>query len=115
VILENKKYVFNTEGISTIHLKIFNPYPYAIDFKHKELPISFQLAFLKKSNMETRVLELPESLGILNAHDTIQADCHFTASNLPPGLYKIGICSRTGILYDTFSSNFSEARINGKN
>jgi hypothetical protein len=115
VILENKEYTFNTAGISIIHLKIFNPYPYAIDFKHKELPILFQLAFLRKGSMETRVLELPESLGILNAHDTIQADCHFTAANLTTGLYKIGICSRTGILYDTFSSNFREARISGKN
>ena len=115
VILENKEYAFSTTGINTIHLKIFNPYPYAIDFKHEELPILFQLAFLSKGKMETRVLELPESLGILNARDTIQADCNFTVGNLSTGLYKIGICSRTGILYDTFSSNFREARINVKN
>ena len=111
VILENKKYTFNKTGTNSIHLKIFNPYPYSIDFKDKELPIIFQLAFLKKGTMETKLLQLPASLSILNAHDTIQVDCNFNVTDLAAGSYKIGICSRTGILYDTFSSRFSEARI----
>jgi hypothetical protein len=115
VILENKQYAFNSAGINTIHLKIFNPYPYAIDFKHKELPIIFQLAFLNKGNMNTVMLNLPESLSKLDANDTIKVDCTFAITDLPPGIYKIAICSRTGILYDTFSSRFSEARINEKN
>ncbi len=115
VILENKSYSFNSTGTNTIHLKIFNPYPYAIDFKHKELPIFFQLAFLKKGNMETKMLDLPESLSKLDAHDTIGVDCNFTVTDLAPGLYKIAICSHAGILYDTFSSSFYEARINEKN
>jgi hypothetical protein len=115
VILGNKQYTFNRTGTNTIHLKIFNPYPYAIDFKHKELPIIFQLAFLKKGNMNTVMLNLPESLSKLDAHDTIQVDCNFTVPDLAPGLYKIAICSRTGILYDTFSSRFREAKISEKN
>lgn len=115
VILKNKQYTFNRTGINTIHIMIFNPYPYPIDFKHKELPIIFQLAFLNKGNMETKLLNLPESLSQLAAHDTIQVDCNFTVTDLAPGLYKIAICSRTGILYDTFSSRFREARINEKN
>lgn len=115
VILDNKQYTFSTSGINTIHLKIFNPYPYAIDFKHQELPVIFQLAFLNKGNMNTKLLNLPESLSKLAAHDTIQVDCNFTVSDLPPGLYKIAICSRTGILYDTFSSRFREAKISEKN
>ncbi len=112
VILENKKYNFNMTGNNTIHLKIFNPYPYPINFKHKEFPISFQLAFLKKGNMETKSLDLPENLSILNAGDTIQVACNFNVTGLAPGSYKIGICSVTGILYDTFSSRFREAGIN---
>jgi hypothetical protein len=115
VTFGDSKYTFNRAGINTIHLKIFNPYPYPVDFKDNELPILFQLAFLKKGYMETKVLELPASLSKLNSRDTIQVDCNFTVSDLAPGQYKIAICSRTGILYETFSSRFSEAMISEKN
>jgi hypothetical protein len=113
VILNDDQYTFSRSGINTIHLKIFNPYPYIIDFRHKELPVVFQIAFIKNGNMEVKKnLELPDSISKLNVGDTISADCKFTIEDLQPGIYKLAICSETGILYDTYNSKFKEAKIN---
>jgi hypothetical protein len=113
VILSDDQNTFRRKGINTIHLKIFNPYPFAIDFKHKELPVVFQIAFLKNGIMEVKKnLELPDSISKMNVGDTISVDCKFTIKDLPAGVYKVAICSETGILYDTFNSKFKDAKIN---
>jgi hypothetical protein len=113
VILSYDHYSFNRAGINTIHLKIFNPYPYSIDLRHKELPVVFQVAFIRNGNMEVKKnLALPDSISKLNVRDTISVDCQFTIEDLKPGKYKVGICSETGILYDTFNSQLKEATVN---
>jgi hypothetical protein len=48
----------------------------------------------------------------LNVGDTISVDCKFIIKDLPAGVYKLAICSETGILYDTFNSKFVDAKIN---
>lgn len=113
IILENTQFVFSRSAINSIHLKIFDPYPYTIDLKHKELPVVFQIAFIKNGKMEVKKnLDLPASISQINVGDTISVDCQFTLKDLPAGVYKFGICSETGVLYDTFNSKFREARIN---
>lgn len=116
VILKDTQYEFSKTGTNSIHLKIFNPYPYMIDFKHKELPVVFQIAFIKNGIMQVKKnLELPESIPNLSVGDTVSVDCKFRVEELPPGIYKIAICSETGILYDTYNSIFREAVINEQN
>jgi hypothetical protein len=116
VILNDDRYTFTKAGINTIHLRIFNPYPFVIDFRHKELPVIFQIAFIKNGIMEFKKnLELPDDITQMNVGDTISVDCRFTVKDLPSGLYKVAICSETGILYDTYNSKFREARINEQN
>jgi hypothetical protein len=113
VILNDDQYTFNKTGINTIRLKIFNPYPYIIDFRHKELPVVFQIAFIKNGNIEIKKdLDLPGNVTQLNVGDTISVDCKFTIGDLMPGKYKLGICSETGTLYETYNSQIKEARIN---
>jgi hypothetical protein len=113
VILKAKQYTFSRTGIDSINLKIFNPYPFVIDFRHKELPVVFQIAFIKNGNMEFKKnLKLPDYIRQMNVGDTISVDCQFTVKDLPPGLYEVAICSETGILFDTYNSKFSQARIN---
>jgi hypothetical protein len=113
VILSDDQNTFRRKGINTIHLKIFNPYPFVIDFKHKELPVVFQIAFIKNGNIEVKKnLELPDYISTLNVGETISVDCQFTIEDLPSGMYKLAICSETGILYDTFNSSFKEVKIN---
>ncbi len=63
VILEDESYEFSRIGIDSIHLKIFNPYPFQLNFKHHELPVVFQIAFLKNGYMEVKKnLELPAGI-----------------------------------------------------
>jgi hypothetical protein len=84
-----------------------------INFKHKELPVVFQIAFVKNNYMEVKKnLELPDNISSLSAGDTITVNCKFSIEDLLPGVYKMAICSETGILYDTYNSKFKEARIN---
>jgi hypothetical protein len=112
VILSENQYSFSRNGINSIHIKIYNPYPYTINFKHNELPVVFQIAFIKNGYMEAKKnLELPDYTSSLGAHDTISADCKFTIDDLPSGDYKIAICSETGILYDTYNSRFKKATV----
>lgn len=113
VILKDNQYSFRRTGINTINLKIFNPYPFIINLKHKELPVVFQIAFIKNGNMEVKKnLELPDSISKLNVGDTISVDCRFTIEDLATGNYKLAICSETGILYDTYNSKFKKVRVN---
>ncbi len=112
VILRENQYSFKVSGENTIQLEIFNPYPYSIDFRHKELPIVLQLAFLKNGSMETKKnLELPGNLSELKPGGTIKVNCTFTIDDLAPGDYKIAICSETGILYVTYNSKFKRAKV----
>jgi len=112
VILSDDQYTFSRSDINTIHLKIFNPYPFMINFRHNELPVVFQIAFIKNGYMEVKKnLELPDSITKLNVGDIISVDCKFTIEDLPAGKYKLAICSETGILYDTYNSKFKDARI----
>jgi hypothetical protein len=72
VILNDDKYAFSRSEINSIHLKIFNPYPFMIDFRHKELPVVFQIAFIKNGNMMVKKnLELPDNVTKLNVGYTI--------------------------------------------
>jgi hypothetical protein len=93
-------------------LKIFNPYPYIIDFRDKELPVVFEIAFFKKGILEFKKnLDLPAEISELKVGETISVDCRFTLKDLPPGSYKMAICSETGMLYIASNSRFREARI----
>jgi hypothetical protein len=113
VILNDNQYTFSRTGINALHFKIFNPYPFMIDFRHKELPVVFKIAFIKNGKIKVKKnLELPDNITKLNVGDTISVDCRFTIKDLPPGIYKLAICSETGILFYTYNSKFREAKIN---
>jgi hypothetical protein len=113
VILRDDQYTFSKSKINTVNLQIFNPYPYPINFRHKEMPVVFQIAFLTNGYMEVKKnLELPENISLLNVGDTISVDFKFTLEDLPAGVYKLAICSETGVLYDTYNSKFKDVIIN---
>jgi hypothetical protein len=113
VILDNDKFTFSKSAINTIHLKIFNTYPFPVNIKHKELPVVFQIAFLKNGYMEVKKnLDLPENVTSLSVGDTLSVDCHFTLEELPAGEYRFAICSETGILYDVYNSKIRDVKVN---
>jgi len=112
VILDHKRYTFSRSGINNINLKIYNPYPYKINLKHKELPVLFQVAFIKDGNIEvSKNLELPDNISQLTVGDTISVDCKFSLEDLPAGVYSMAIVTQTGVLFETYSSEFRDARI----
>jgi hypothetical protein len=111
IILDSDEYTFSRSSVNTIHFRIFNPYPYPLNLRHEELPVVFQIAFLKNGNMEVKKnLDLSDKI-FLNVGDTISVDCQFTLEDLPEGVYNLAICSETGILYDTFNSVIKEVKI----
>jgi hypothetical protein len=113
VILNDKEYTFSRSMINSLNLKIFNPYPYTINLKHKELPVAFRIAFIKNGNIEvTRDIDLPENISQLNTRDTISVDCKFSLEDLPSGVYSMAIVTQSGILYDNYSSEFRKVKIN---
>jgi hypothetical protein len=112
VILNKDQYSFKKGEINTIHLKLFNPYPFKIKLDHEELPVVFQLGLLKNGLLEFKKnLELPDNISSLGVGDTISVDCSFSVDDIPAGNYKLAICSETGILYDTYNSLFKRVRI----
>jgi hypothetical protein len=113
VILKDEKYSFRKNSNNTIKLDFFNPYPYVIDIRHKELPVVFQIGFFKNGKREERWnLQLPDTVSQLIPGNTITLDCKFDLGELSDTSYRIVICSETGVLYDTFNSRFREATIN---
>ncbi len=115
VILDRDEYSFSLTDSNRIQLQIINPYPFSINLKHKELPVSFQLAFIKNGYMQIKQdIKLSEEINFLNPGDTIRTSYNFTIEELPAGEYKIAVCSVTGMLYDTYNSKFKDALISGK-
>jgi len=109
--LDKSEYDFSRSAPGSIQLEIWDPYKYPINLKHPEFPVAFKLAFISKGYMETIPLILPDNISELTPGDTIRAEVNFSIGDLPAGRYKMAVCSETGILYITSSSNFSEAVI----
>ncbi len=114
VIPLHDSWLFSNTEKDSIDLRIFNPYPYALDFKHPEFPIVLQVAFYSEDgNIEMkRNLDIQSDLSILNQGDTLSVSCNFRIDGLPEGKHRLVICSEAGILYDVFSSRFMEVTVN---
>ena len=104
---------FSNAEADSIDLRVFNPYPYPLDFKHPEFPIVLQVAFYSEDgNIEMkRNLDIQYDLSILNPGDTISVTGNFRIDGLPEGKHMLVICSEAGILYDVFSSRFMEVTV----
>ena len=112
IVLDKDMYLFSRQEICTVKLTLFNPYPYPINLKHIEFPVVFQIAFIKKGNLEyNKRIDLPENIKVLNVGDTLMIDCSFTIEDIPSGEYKFAIYSETGILYNTYNSRFKKVII----
>ena len=112
VILDGDNYNFSGNSENIVHLNIYNPYSFPVRLNHQELPVVFQIAFLKNGYREIKKnLELPPGISVLNVGDTLKVDCRFTLEDLPAGDYRIAICSETGFLYDVYNSRFSNAKV----
>ena len=110
VILEPGIYSFSIRDTNRLNFKIYNPYPYSIDLNHEELPVLFKLAFITDGHAEYRKnIEIPNDVALLNPSDTINAVFRFTLDEVPAGKYKIAICSKSGMLYETYNSAIREA------
>lgn len=115
VVLGYDKYAFSGSDTNLLNFKIYNPYPFPIDLKHSELPVSFRLAFITGGRVEYRKeIELPDDIGVLNPSDTINAVFRFTLHEVPSGFYKIAVCSSSGLLYETYNSPLREAVVTGQ-
>ena len=111
-ILEKENYTFSESADNNIDIKIFNPYPFTLDLVHPELPVVFQLAFVKDGILqETRELPLPTELTTLAPGDTISFSQKISVNGIPEGEYSITIDVVPGILYDTYNSDFRKAMI----
>ncbi len=112
VALSDISYNYSISKTNSIHLKIFNPYPFKINLNNKDFPVVFQIGFFKNGKLEyTKRLILPEGIVALQTGETISADCSFTLEGLAPGKYKIAICSESGIQYITINSALREAMV----
>jgi hypothetical protein len=115
IVIKDNNFLFTRNDTNILHFKIYNPYPFSINLKHEELPVVFQLAFMNKGNMEIKKnIELPQNISSLIPGDTISADFRFTLEELPAGEYKLVICSETGMLYDTYNSEFKDVKVINK-
>jgi hypothetical protein len=112
VILSDISYNYSISKRNSIHLNIFNPYPFKINLKNMNFPVVFQIGFFKNGILEfTKNLQLPETISEIAVGDTISIDCSFTLEGLAPGKYKIAICSVSGIQYITYNSLLREAMV----
>jgi hypothetical protein len=111
-ILDREEYTFTSTAEDSINVKIFNPYSYTLDLAHPELPVAFQLAFLRNGILQdTRPLTIPPNKTKLAPGDTISLSGKFSVSGMEEGEYMITIDVVPGILYDTYNSEFRKAVI----
>lgn len=115
-IFPEEKYSFKTGMQQTINLKLYNPYPYPIVFDDEHYPIVMKIGFFMKGHLEYNSnIEFEPKLKQLNTGETIDLKASFETNDLPPGIYKMAVCSETGIFYEALNSKTSEADVSGQN
>ena len=115
VILDEPQYLFNEDCINQISFLLFNPYPYPVEIKNEEFPVSFHLGFFRNGKIESYTgLSIPDSISTIGVGDTIAVECRFNLDILPGDNYKVAVCCATGILFNTCNSRLSEAVIRKK-
>lgn len=99
---------FSNTVEETIDLRIFNPYPHTLRFSHPEFTVRIQVALYRGDGYieAKRNINITPMIGDLYPGDTISVSGSFGLNGIPEGSYKMVICTETGILYDTFSSEF---------
>lgn len=109
-IPDSDNYSFSKGKVNTLNIRFYNPYPFTLDINHKELPVVFQMAFIRNGEPEFRnKIELPAGFTFPSPGDTIAVDCRLTIEDMPEGDYTIAVCSETGVLYVTYNSRFRKA------
>lgn len=111
-ILEKESYTFSKSDTCHMDIVIFNPYPYQLDLKHDDFPVRFQACFFRDGIiMYNEFLEFSKDIRFINPGESVSIAASFTIDDVPPGDYKISVCTETGIEYITYNSKFKDVTV----
>jgi len=81
----------------TIVMKILvhNPYPYTVDFHHKQFPVKLSAVFIHKGKRVFQPARFDTQIDLVEAGNTVKREVSFTVPKLKPGSYQLGFSLRT--------------------
>ena len=100
----------NNEKV-TIPITITNPYPFDIDFQHKEFPVSIWAVFARHKKKWAVPCELSDSILCVKAGESIQRDATFHIESEHLGKMHIGFSLYTPLTKLSFNSRFVKVKI----
>ena len=84
-----------------------NPYPYDINFNHRNFPVTICMAFLKGEEVNLFPVVPKDPVIIMRSGEILSKDFATLVPDLPAGGYSFGICLQTSLgpaINDSFSS-----------
>jgi hypothetical protein len=102
--------IIHTRDSLSLSIILNNPYPYDINFNHREFPVKICMAFLKDDEMYLFPLILKEPIVIMRSGESLTRSLTTRAPILPSGKYSFGICLQT-IIGPAINDSFSIIKI----
>jgi len=108
----NIRFIFPSDTIVSgqnivITCTIQNPYPYSIDFNHRQFPVELKAALLKNKETFLQQVQLDQAIGIIQPGQSIDRTLSFVFPRLGKGKYQFGL-SLNNCLGPSLSSNFKK-------
>jgi len=87
--------IIHTGDSLSLSIILNNPYPYDINFNHREFPVKICMAFLKDDEVYIFPLILKEPIVIMQSGETLTRTLKTRVPILPSGKYSFGVCLQT--------------------
>jgi hypothetical protein len=97
----------NTGDSLSLSVVFKNPYPYDIDFNHRQFPVTVCMAFLKGRELNLFPVTMNVRVGIIRSGESLKRTVTALAPHIPEGRYHFGICLQTSLgpaINDSFST-----------
>jgi len=106
-----EKTIFSPHQLVNVPIKIYNPYPYQVNFNDPKSPINFSVVFIGWKNKLTVPVKVDPIITSIHPGESIQTVLSFEVPDLPQANYKFGISLTCGIFPEAFNSIMQEISI----
>ncbi|HEX2976100.1 MAG TPA: glycosyltransferase family 39 protein, partial [Bacteroidales bacterium] len=91
VNFENSSFLHSGDTIRS-RVTFYNPYPYSIDFNHRNFPVTVSMGYIRGSFHDFFPVEMDAPVEVIKPGETLMRDFTYIIPEIKPGKYSYGIC-----------------------
>jgi len=97
--------------VIALPIKIYNPYPYQVNFNDSKSPVNFSAVFIGWKSKLTIPVNVDPEITSIHPGESIETVIRFEAPELPEADYHFGISLTCGIFPEANNSKLQKIRI----